>query len=339
MGALMRYAIVPCLMALYLTGCASASSTPRSNSEWEPRKGVGFHNTRTGESKSEEQFLEYAQGLDKAGQVARADDAYQMINDYAIIPEVRRKALMSRAEMHFRLGRFEDAYHLYDKYARDFPTDPSAVQAKRYGMESARQLAEIGVTRGWLVFKSTSPERGIELLRKALDRYTHEEFSPWYAFWLGEFLFNLKRIDEALLEFDSVQKLYRDTDYAAQALFMMGQCELSRFKGVPFDTQPLKDALKYFERVAQEFPKSQAAVKAREMLVQVQEIMAEKEWNTAMFYKDRDKPKAVAVYLESIVTRYPKTKHAARALDELRSMGVDVKKLEERVRDAPSNHK
>lgn len=338
MKALMRGVLSRILWVVCLTGCAGASSASRTGSEWDYRKGAGFYNVRTGETKSEEQFLEHAQKLDKAGETARADEAYQMINDYAIAPEVRKKGLMSRAEMQYRHGRFEDAYHLFDRFVRDFPTDPDAPQAKRMEMESARQLAEIGVTTRWLMFKTTSPERGIELLRKALDRYTREEFSPWYALWLGEFLFHLGRIDEALLEFDNAQKLYRETDTAARALFMMGQCEMARFKGVQFDVQSLKDALKYFERVIQEFPKSQAAVRAKEMERKVQELLAEKEWNTAMFYKHRDKPKAVALYLESIATRFPRTSYAAKALDELRTMGVDVRKLEERVREAQSNH-
>lgn len=246
----------------------------------------------------------------------------------------------TRDELDFQLctmtmqdGDYYDAHLQFEQFIYLYPTSKYTQQAKDFLFESAFQLMlsghpmELDILGIEIPFIKTRT-KGLTLLRQALSRYPNEEFTPDYYMKLAEYFMNEQEYDQAELEYRTVVELYPNSRHAAKAILGLGRAAHSRFNGSDYDTAPLLEAKRQFQRIVDEYTEHKEAVKeAVSKLDMIDELLAKKDFDVAAFYEDRDLTRGARLYYGEVVHQYPRTSWARLAMQRLDALGgpLDLK--------------
>lgn len=106
----------------------------------------------------------------------------------------------------------------------------------------------------------------IPLLDQFLKKYPKSAMADNAQYWKGESLYGLKRFPEAILEFQKVVKRFPKSDKVPAAVLKQGFCF--------FEAKEYLDAKAFLEKVAKDFPKSEEAIKAKDKIKQIDQLLA-----------------------------------------------------------------
>jgi outer membrane protein assembly factor BamD (BamD/ComL family) len=227
---------------------------------------------------------------------------------------IRREALFLRAELMFKSEDYSGAQRGFEAFVRRYRGSEKVTEAIRMQFECALRMAEYGEPQKLLgipIFKTSRP--GLELIKVLLSEYPYEEFSDGYRLWLADYYFKKKDYVEAAGQYETIYRIYQDKPSSSIALFKLGLCKFKMFDSVDYDVMVLKEASKHLQEFIAKFSRHGLAPRARRMLKEIDERLAEKEFKIAQFYIDKGKPKAAKIYLRSLLKRYPKTRWAKEA--------------------------
>lgn len=110
-----------------------------------------------------------------------------------------------------------------------------------------------------------------------------------------------------------------------QNAFVLGShVKLMSYQGAAYDEQLLVDSKQLKEQSLRLFPDLPEGDRIRTELKMVYEAEARREWEQAVFYEKKRKPKAVYISCKEILTKFPKSSYAPRARAKLAELGVNV---------------
>lgn len=291
--------------------------------EWQYHGEMGFVNSATMEKKSPQEFYRYALKSDPAGGHDQTLYFLSLIVDHVQDKALREEALFARSDILFNAQRYLEAYQECDSLILKYPDSGHLTEVKLRAMESAWRIAKQGhieTVLGMPVYRSS--KRGIDLLRKMLERFPKEDFSDDYAFLLGMYYFQNRDYEEAETEFALLVDQYPDSDSAPLALFKLGEIGLLKFDGIDRDLRPLQDTRRHFQRFIDEYgqnPQQRLRTEeAKEKITLILNVQADQELKIADYYQWKDFPKAAAIYYRSILRKYPNTVAAEQARHRLR---------------------
>lgn len=312
------------ILVLAAAACASPDTSGVSGTtnvgaltDWryDPQRGY----VRGNQTASENEFLEMARRTTDHEQAA---GMFDLLVRYARNPSTTQEAYFGRGSALTQAGLLGEAYNSYLQFLNAFPGSDRELEAKRQLFEISRLMVTAGTTKYVLAIPYSSPEDGIQRMKRTLEMYPREDFSPSYAFWLAEYLFQEKRIDEAQVEYLFIVETYIDHPVVPAAMFKLGECELDRYKGTRFDSAPLKSADKWYQRVQEEFRASPTKQAADQRRAFVQEELASKEFAAGEFYEGKGHRNAAVAYYKYVIEKYPKTSYASLARENLIDLGV-----------------
>jgi outer membrane protein assembly factor BamD (BamD/ComL family) len=208
-----------------------------------------------------------------------------------------------------------------------YPNSSFAPKTKELLFESCYQLMLAGYATDVLGIEIPfikTRGKGLKMLRAALARYPSEEFTPTFYMRLAEYFYNEREWEQAELEYRTIVELYPGSRYAADAKMGLARSAQRRFKGVDYDAEPLLEAKRQYEIVAKDYSQHEAiAQEAATKLKTIDEVLAQKDYEVAEFYMDRDLPGSARFYYKEVVRRFPQTRVALQANARLNEMGPE----------------
>jgi len=300
---------------------------------WEYKPGVGFVNRDTLERKTPQQFYQHGVALAQGRRTEEALAVFDLLLRHVTDRDLVESARFKRGETLWSGSLFGRAYQEFDDFLRLFPESAQAQRAKQLQMDSAFLIAQEGSSEGFLGFLSKSPKAGLDLLRAVLQRYPREPFSSVYYYKMAKLWVEDRQFESAENELKFLLTEYRETVEAPRAILLLGEIGLLKFDSIRYDVRGLADARRNFERFIVEAeslsrisPESAAFVKenlpyAKEKLIFVNETEAEKEFETAEYYRKKGHYRSARVYYNSILRLYPRTSWAAKARERLKEVG------------------
>jgi outer membrane protein assembly factor BamD (BamD/ComL family) len=96
------------------------------------------------------------------------------------------------------------------------------------------------------------------------------------------------------------------------------------YQGAAYDEQLLVDSKQLKEQSLRLFPDLPEGDRIRTELKMVYEAEARREWEQAVFYEKKRKPKAVYISCKEILTKFPNSSYAPRARAKLTALSVNV---------------
>ncbi|KPJ59244.1 MAG: hypothetical protein AMS15_07120 [Planctomycetes bacterium DG_23] len=232
-------------------------------------------------------------------------------------PTEAARALFWQGESLLAMGRPTKALDLHKKIAREYPGVISQAEMEAQEYRIALSLAR-GKERRRLVRPFYSPrKKGLVMLEEMAGRGPSAPFGDDAQMALLEYYIDKEEPLEAELAFEKLKEVYPGSELMPLARFQKINLLLQELRGPAYDISLLNQAESEAQRLSRD-PRGRAfAQKIEQMLKDISEIRAERDYQTAQFYLRRGKLEAARIYLEKVLNEAPGTSWADRAQTQL----------------------
>lgn len=254
----------------------------------------------------------------QVGRYEEAGQAYYAMAQLQADPRLRSEFLFLSAES--ALGA-RDHYLAYFRYARLLKLYPGtaryAAAVDRLFLIGRLYCEGKGTKPSWLLgIHMDDLEFGIEALERFQRERERHRSADDALHYVALAYQELGNEELAIESWSKLRRFYPDSEWAETAQFRSALAELTRSDGERYDKLPLLQGLKALEKYAAEHPKGNHVKEALARAKDIREQLAGQLLRTARYYHSEDQHYSTKLYLDAIVSTYPKTA-AAREAKEL----------------------
>ncbi len=133
-------------------------------------------------------------------------------------------------------------------------------------------------------------------------------------YYLAECYFQTDDRLQAAHEFRKVADEFPGSEYAPLALLRAGDANLRMWRRPELDPTPGETALSIYQELAERYPDTDAAARARLHVRRLQNLFAEKTYKNGLFYFRRKAYDSAILYFKDVIASYPDASRAPDAL-------------------------
>lgn len=164
---------------------------------------------------------------------------------------------------------------------------------------------------------------GIKLLEDLVIHFPNGRLAD-DAWWrISQYHLEDEKWIEAQAAFDAIVERHKDSEWAPISLYHRGNCRFQRIKGVVYDIENMRAALKDFKSYLKQYPEGAKAADAQVRVGQVREQIAKKNLLIARWYEGHGDAGAARFYYQLTVARFGDTRAAEQARFALGTEGGD----------------
>ncbi len=289
------------ITAIGLTGCAGAKKNADDDATIHPP------------SPEVTAAYQKAENLFKTGNFSAAYKITKNLHKKTKNKEQQSRTRFLATECLFHLKKYEKVADIYDNYLKLFPQSEYLSQVIQRKFEIGFMYLD-GKNRtlfGLPILPAI--DWGMNTIRHTLENHPYAEPSEIYHLKLADTLFRKKKFEDARLEYEVFLKTYPKSQAAAHALLSQGLCRLKEYLGPNYDQDPLLQSEQIFDKFLFRFPQSPLLDQARQLQLKTISRLAERDYATACFYLETNRPKAANVYFTNVIQEYPGTPWAEKA--------------------------
>jgi len=135
-------------------------------------------------------------------------------------------------------------------------------------------------------------------------------------FYYAECHFKLKEYILAIAEYEKLTRVYTNSEYADDAQYQIGMSYYKLSPKAALDQQYTEKAIAEFQRFLEDYPGSELAPKANEVMKKCREKLAQKNFKNGESYRKRALYRSALVYYDYVLDNFYDTKFAERSLWE-----------------------
>jgi len=139
----------------------------------------------------------------------------------------------------------------------------------------------------------------------------------------------LKQYDDARSEFEALYAEFPRSPFVEEAHFRVAQIRYMRSLPSFRDQADTKEAMRLFNDYVDLYPGGVYADSARALYASSLNKLAEKEFNTALFYRKQKEHNAALIYYRAVLSEYPESKFAPEAIVGMAEMLVLLQRTRE----------
>jgi len=298
-----------------------------------------------------------AEKLFKAGKYKDAEKAFKAVAKQFETTQVQEDALFMVAESQFKRKRYSWAQDSYDRLLKEFPSTRYLDRVSRRKFEIARIWLQFPKSIKTSDIQPVNfdnpprtpppkseqhttwdPSRRIPIFPNVWDRSrpvfdtNNRALEALKSIWIKDptgpladdalmmtagYYVRAGNYAEAAHVFNTLRDQYPQSPYLEKAYIIGSQMTLVSHQGPAYDGKNLDEAQKLKAAALRLFPKTADRDRLREELRKIDEAKAREQWVTALFWKKKNKSRAVAIYCRRVIEEFPNTKYAALARDLL----------------------
>lgn len=213
----------------------------------------------------------------------------------------------------FLLEYYNPSYKWFQQFLINFPKTERLNDVINRELEIGFKFINGAKRSLWGFYIIPSYDLGVKIVRETLKKYPYTEHSEEHHFKLAGHLFGGEYYDEALTEYEGFIKVYSKSKLVPDAEYRMAQCYVLMYQGYGFEVTPLAEAYKITSKFAEKYPDSAINNDVRKLHERIVNLLAQRDYEVAMFYIRTDKVKSARIYLDSVIKNYPETKWAKDA--------------------------
>jgi outer membrane protein assembly factor BamD len=227
------------------------------------------------------------------------------------------------SESQYYLGLVEekqgDLYEAYKAYQRTVDKYPFSERIKEV-IEREFKIAEQFMAGYKRRPAMLAENPAIEIFGKVVENSAYGPLASAAQYKLGLVLKGMLRYYEAEEAFNKVISNYPDSEWTGASKFQIASCRAAVSKGPDYDQGAAAEAKEKFEEFTKEHPEAVLSMEAEKNIDQIKEKEAESHYNTARFYEKQKANDAAKIYYQDVISNYPSTIWAAKALERLQVM-------------------
>lgn len=152
------------------------------------------------------------------------------------------------------------------------------------------------------------------------DGYPTSYFSTLAELKIADALFYSGDYPAALTSYEEFSKLHPGHEAMPYVRYQIGNSHMQQYKDIKHDQAPLQSAVRAFEHLLEQFPRSEYVVLARRQLQRCRELQAEYERYVAEFYTKRGYEIAANSRLKNLSEAYPESHALVLAQNRISSL-------------------
>jgi len=208
---------------------------------------------------------------------------------------------------------YNPAYKWFRQFLIDFPKTERLNDVISRELETGFKFINGAKRSLWGFYIIPSYDLGVKIVRETLKNYPYTEHSEEYHFKLAGHLFAGEYYDEALIEYEGFIKVYPKGKLVPDAEYRAAQCYVLMYQGYGYEVTPLAEAYKITGKFPEKYPDSPIISDVRKLHERIVNLLAQRDYEVAMFYIRTDKAKSARIYLDSVIKNYPETQWAKNA--------------------------
>jgi outer membrane assembly lipoprotein YfiO len=333
------FTVVAALAAslLALTSCATVPPAKRP-----VPLGPLARGTQLMEQKKYFEALEQLEAASEAGGTKQAVEAllrtaecYRLLGDYQAAIEVNQRlireypagrwaaqAQYQTARCYFQAGDdpgSTKAASALDLLFETYRDSAALSQGRQLQAEIAASGAEFVAnqdpfTHGMRLFDQGKYSEAAGIFKELMFNNAGTRLAADASFHAAECYFNLRDFEAAADEYRLLLADYPTAARADEAQIRLAESYLRLSPNFALDQSETGDkALAEVDRFFEKYPESKLADRAKSLRVEIQDKLAQKDFEAGKFYVKRKQYRAAKIYLDGIVKEYPDTKWAGQA--------------------------
>jgi len=236
-------------------------------------------------------------------------------------PSEKALALFWQGECLLAMARPTEALILYETLTREFPGIIPNAQIEQQEYKIALRLARDEERRSLSRPFYSPRKKGLEILEKIASRGPSSPLGDDAQMAIFEYYIEKENYLEAELAYEKLTQVYPRSELIPLARFEKIKLLLQEWQGSPNDIDLLNQAEREAKRLSQD-PRGLAfAQRIEQILKDITEIRAERDYQTAQFYLRRGKLEAALIYLKAVSRDAPETSWAKHAKAQMEIIG------------------
>lgn len=250
-----------------------------------------------------------------AGRYDEAEEAFTELATFEPDPSRRSEFLFFSAEAALGAGDHEEAYELYRKLLRRFPSTPRypLVVDRIFLIGRLYALGRAETSTWFFGMDMTDRSLGVEILEEFQKARERHPLADDALHAIAE-----ARVAEGELglAIDAWQKLmdeYPRSEWAETAEFRIAMTFAAMSDGTEYDKRPLLTALQRLRGYLLRHVTGNHVTEARTAVADLEEALAGQQIEVARFYLRRDQRYSAIICLDEVLREYPRTEAAREA--------------------------
>jgi outer membrane protein assembly factor BamD len=141
--------------------------------------------------------------------------------------------------------------------------------------------------------------------KKLKEHYPYSKYAILAELKLGDAYFYDKKYGDASISYEEFVRLHPRNEVIPYVLYQVGMSHFLAFTTVDRDPEETQIAMQSFEKVMQNFPKSDYSKRAEKQLQECKKRVVSYEYGVAKFYYVLEQYSAAKTRLDSMVQKYP----------------------------------
>ncbi len=163
------------------------------------------------------------------------------------------------------------------------------------------------------IFQIRGYAEGVKIMESITDRAGDRPIGIQAAVAVAESYERRKMFNEAHLKWSEISWQWKTGRIARQALLNMAQCKHAAYKGPKYNASSLDSAKTYYENYKSRYPEDTKELAIDEILKQINEQIAYKQFNIGQYYQQTGKTLAANLYYQMIIRNWPESESAKLA--------------------------
>lgn len=158
-------------------------------------------------------------------------------------------------------------------------------------------------------FNDQEYAKTLDLLDDIRTLYRGRTQAPTIEYYYAYALYEQKRYIDAGNYFNQITRLYPNSPYIEECLYMKAYCY---YKGTPMvllDQTPTKDAIEAFQTYIKRYPESGRNKDAEKYIAQMYDKLVKKSYLSAKTYYDREFYDSAIIALNNSIKEHPNSSH------------------------------
>ncbi len=180
----------------------------------------------------------------------------------------------------------------------------SDIFAKKKSL-TADKTAEQLVSAGMAHLDKKDYAEASEEFKKLKEQYPYSKYAILADLKLGDAYFYDKKYSEAALAYEEFVRLHPRNEVVPYVLYQAGMSHFLTYPDVGRDPEETKTAMQAFEKVIQNFPKSEYSTKAQKQIIECKKRVISHMFGVARHYYINKCYAATKTRLDTMLQQYP----------------------------------
>jgi len=133
--------------------------------------------------------------------------------------------------------------------------------------------------------------------------------------------------------YSTLREEYPQSPHLENAFVLGSHVKLMSYQGSAYDGKSLESAGELKESTLRLYPNNSAKARIEKDLQEIDEAKAERDWKRVLYWLKKKKPRAAAVYCNSLIENHPNSRYADLARQKLAELGPEFNRNVEPLRE------